>query len=229
MLSTGSAAVDAGARPTEVPNQYQLITVRRDGFTRYARQYALGQRRWIGDTRISQTGSDWRDTRPHQLTDVDTVFPPPDRRRETRTETGWTERRHGTRTARPARGSAEAAGKAGQPAAVRWASPAARNSLSALLRPPAFGFPGATVTERPEAGYLRVSHPLPGGGAEQQPVGVIDGPATEAALDTFVEKRARQVRLGRSVGALRTRLRRSPGAQPTGGAGAASGASGCAA
>ena len=49
-------------------------------------------------------------------------------------------------------------------------------------------FPGAIITKRPEAGYLRVSHPLPGGGAEEQPVGVIDGPATEAALDTFVEQ-----------------------------------------
>ena len=53
VLSTGSAAVTAEARPQEVPNQYQLITIRGDGFTRYARQYAVGQRRWIGDTRIS--------------------------------------------------------------------------------------------------------------------------------------------------------------------------------
>ena len=63
------------ARPAEVPNQYQLITVRRDGFTRYARQYAAGQRRWIGDNRISPTGSDWRDAEPHPLTAVDTAFP----------------------------------------------------------------------------------------------------------------------------------------------------------
>jgi 3',5'-cyclic AMP phosphodiesterase CpdA len=61
LLSTGSAAVNAEARPAEVPNQYQLITIRRDGLTRHARQYSPGQRRWIGDTRVSPTGSDWRD------------------------------------------------------------------------------------------------------------------------------------------------------------------------
>ena len=33
-----------------------------------------------------------------------------------------------------------------------------------------------------------MSHPLPGGGADQQPVGVIDGPAAEAAVDTFIEQ-----------------------------------------
>jgi 3',5'-cyclic AMP phosphodiesterase CpdA len=55
-LSTGSAAVTAEARLREVPNQYQLLAVRPGGVTRYARQYAAGQRRWIGDTRISPTG-----------------------------------------------------------------------------------------------------------------------------------------------------------------------------
>ena len=76
-LSTGSAAVTAEARPAEVPNQYQLITVSRDGFTRHARQYALGQRRWIGDTRVSASGSDWRDRRAYELADVDAALPPP--------------------------------------------------------------------------------------------------------------------------------------------------------
>ena len=52
-LSTGSAAVKKAARPAEVANQYQLITVRRDGFTQYARQYVVGQRRWIGDNRLN--------------------------------------------------------------------------------------------------------------------------------------------------------------------------------
>ena len=82
VLSTGSAAVDTAARPAEVPNQYQLITVRRDGFTRHARQYALGQRRWIGDTRISPSGSDWRVQQKHELTNIDKVFSArPSRRR----------------------------------------------------------------------------------------------------------------------------------------------------
>ena len=49
-------------------------------------------------------------------------------------------------------------------------------------------FPKATIATRPEGGYLRLSQPLPGGGAEQQPIGVIEGDATEAALDAFVER-----------------------------------------
>ena len=159
VLSTGSAAVDASARPTEVPNQYQLITVRRDGLTRYARQYALGQRRWIGDTRISRTGSDWRDTRPHQLSDVDTTFPLWSARADEKNGTGGTDASGRKRSAN-------------EPAA---ASPQAE-FLTRIAEASRVRFPQATLTERPEGSYLRVSHPLPGGGAEQQPVGVIEGP-----------------------------------------------------
>jgi 3',5'-cyclic AMP phosphodiesterase CpdA/V8-like Glu-specific endopeptidase len=41
VLSTGSAAVTADARPREIPNQYQLLTVDPCGVTQHARQYAL--------------------------------------------------------------------------------------------------------------------------------------------------------------------------------------------
>jgi hypothetical protein len=43
-----------------VPNQYQILRLEPDGITRYARQYSLGQKRWIGDTRIDPDGSEWR-------------------------------------------------------------------------------------------------------------------------------------------------------------------------
>lgn len=56
-------------------SRYQLITVRREEFTRYGRQFATAQGRWVGDTRISTTGSDWLDRRPCALTDIDAVFP----------------------------------------------------------------------------------------------------------------------------------------------------------
>jgi hypothetical protein len=46
-------------------------------------------------------------------------------------------------------------------------------------------YPGATVTSCP--GYLRVSQPLPGGGAEQWPVGVVNGEVTDQRLQSFVE------------------------------------------
>jgi WD40 repeat protein len=45
--------------------------------------------------------------------------------------------------------------------------------------------PGATVTERPHEGYLRVTSPRPGGITEQWPVGVLTGPATEDAIREF--------------------------------------------
>lgn len=38
VISTGSAAVKAEQRPEEMPNQYQIIQVRRDGFTTWARR-----------------------------------------------------------------------------------------------------------------------------------------------------------------------------------------------
>ena len=182
VLSTGSAAVEAAARPTEVPNQYQLVTVRRDGFTRYARQYAPGQRRWIGDTRISRTGSDWRDTRPHPLTGVDATFPPSAAHAD---ETGAGETGAGG-PKRAADGFSGPPGSGGiRPAGSPRTSPHAE-LLGRVAEATRVRFPGATVTERPEGGYLRVSHPLPGGGADQQPVGVIEGPVTEAAVDAFV-------------------------------------------
>ncbi len=183
VLATGSAAVEEAARPGEVPNQYQLITVRRDGFTRHARQYAPGQQRWIGDTRISRTGSDWRDTRPHLLADVDATFPPPaadDEQKEASPD--------GRKGFRSKGFFASASRGAGPPPSDSLGSEPHAELLGRVAEATRVRFPGATVTERLEAGYLRVSHPLPGGGADQQPVGVIDGPATEATVDAFAER-----------------------------------------
>ncbi|HEY0137970.1 MAG TPA: metallophosphoesterase, partial [Nannocystis sp.] len=60
VISTGSAGVKAGQRPEEVPNQYQIVQVGPAGFRCWARQYTPAARKWIGDTRVSQDGSDWR-------------------------------------------------------------------------------------------------------------------------------------------------------------------------
>ena len=187
VVSTGSTAVDAPARPAEVPNQYQLITISRDGFTCYARQYALGQHRWIGDNRISPTGSDWQYHTDQRLTDVDTVFPPQsqeadaeknedgcrgaNRGKSIRTRTDAVAHIRDTQTdvpagRIPASGSEELLGRVAEATRAR--------------------FPTATVTERPEGSYLRVSHPLPAGGSVQWPVGVLNEPVTEAVLETFV-------------------------------------------
>jgi len=59
VLSTGSAALKTEARPPEVPNQYQVIRIRPDRIERWTRQYDVGGKRWIGDTRCSEKGDRW--------------------------------------------------------------------------------------------------------------------------------------------------------------------------
>ena len=174
-LSTGSAAVDAGARPAEVPNQYQLITIRRDGFTRYARQYALGQRRWIGDPRISASGSDWRDHHTELMDSVEAALPELALGPESGTREPGFEAGDDLESAAPARES----------------SPA-EEFLERVVDATRAREPEAVLTPRPRSGYLRVTRPLSGGGAAQWAVGVIDGPvdsgpAGEAAIDRFVD------------------------------------------
>ena len=64
VLSTGSAGLDRGARPEEVPNQYQAIRLHPDRFERWTRRYEPGRRRWIADTGPSDSGDDWHTTTP---------------------------------------------------------------------------------------------------------------------------------------------------------------------
>jgi hypothetical protein len=157
LLSTGSAAVNAGARPAEVPNQYQLLTIRRDGLTRHARQYSPGQRRWIGDTRVCSTGSDWRDTRAHQFADIDRALPP------------------ARLAGDPADGPARNRRRADTPAEKK------DTFLDLVAQAARARYPGAHISERPATAppYLRVLQQVPGGPAEMWPVGVIDGPARQ--------------------------------------------------
>jgi 3',5'-cyclic AMP phosphodiesterase CpdA len=75
VMSTGSAAIDAKSQAAEVPSRYQMITVRRGGFTRHARQFAPDQRHWVGDLQVSPSGSDWRDSISVPLADVAATLP----------------------------------------------------------------------------------------------------------------------------------------------------------
>ncbi|MDQ3886332.1 MAG: trypsin-like peptidase domain-containing protein, partial [Actinomycetota bacterium] len=163
-LSTGSAAVTAEARPQEVPNQYQLLAVSPSAVTRHARQYAVGQRRWIGDTRVSPDGSDWRHHEPHPLNQVTATFPAvqPD-------------------AAAPHHPDRERRGR-------RDGAAVGDSFFDRVLEATRVRHPEATVTPRPEASYLRVCQPLPDGGAELWPVGVVDGEATSADLESFVQR-----------------------------------------
>ncbi|WP_322763234.1 pentapeptide repeat-containing protein, partial [Frankia sp. Cr2] len=77
VTSTGSAAVDAHARPSEVPNQYQLLRITGDGFTRYARRYEPDQKRWTGDLRIDPAGDSWSVRTPCAFRSVHAAFPSP--------------------------------------------------------------------------------------------------------------------------------------------------------
>ncbi|WP_250283546.1 pentapeptide repeat-containing protein, partial [Frankia sp. CiP1_Cm_nod2] len=77
VVSTGSAAAAASARPSEVANQYQLIRIDRAGFTRYARRYEPDQRRWTGDPRIDPAGGSWSVRTRHEFRSVHAAFPRP--------------------------------------------------------------------------------------------------------------------------------------------------------
>jgi hypothetical protein len=74
ILATGSAALIGNARPVEIPNQYQIIEIRPDRFKRWTRGYAPDRKAWIGDTRGSATGKDWRDEQPVAFVDVEVTL-----------------------------------------------------------------------------------------------------------------------------------------------------------
>jgi hypothetical protein len=167
-LSTGSAAVTAEARPQEVANQYQLLTIRPSGVTRHARQYAAGQRCWIGDTRISATGSDWHHHEPYQLEHVHGTF--------ASDQPDADQRRNADRVPRP----------------KHHRSAPGDDFFDRVLEATRASHPGAMMTPRREAGYLRVSLPLPDGGAEQWPVGVVDDEVSDEHLQSFVQRVHRQ-------------------------------------
>jgi 3',5'-cyclic AMP phosphodiesterase CpdA len=181
VLATGSAAVTAEARPAEVPNQYQLVTVSQASFTRHARQYALGQRRWIGDTRVSASGSDWRDWRGYVLDDVSAALAPPVGA-DARDAPAGVRRSRTTKIATGGRDTYTNAPPHGGEASEEFLSRVAEATRVRFQDK-------ASVSERSRDGcdYLRVSRPVDSGAAEVWPVGVIDGPATEAGLAAFVE------------------------------------------
>src|SRR5262249_21006496 len=74
VLATGRAAGSLYGGPREAPTQYELITIRPDGLTRHARAYDPGQRRWVADTRIHPTGSDWQADEPEVFANVYATF-----------------------------------------------------------------------------------------------------------------------------------------------------------
>ena len=149
---------------------YHLITIRRDLLTLHARQYETEQHRWIGDTRVSATGSDWRENIPWTATSADAALPSP----QAATSPGV------------GLALADRNGDLPEDAPPRHSRPRTVNEfLDRVAEATQVRFPEAAVTPRPEENYLRVTVPRPGGAVEQWPIGVIDGAATDDALEAF--------------------------------------------
>ncbi|MGH3248919.1 MAG: trypsin-like peptidase domain-containing protein [Trebonia sp.] len=165
-LSSGLITVSPGGAAT---GHYQLITVRRDSLTLRARQYEAAQHRWIGDTRVSATGSDWREDISWTATSADAALPPPG---ETSLD------------ARSAVGAYD--GDDAEGTLSRHSRPQFVNEfLDRVAEATRVRFPEAAVTQRSAENYLRITVRRSGGAVEQWPIGVIDGPATGKALDVF--------------------------------------------
>ncbi len=173
-LSAGSAAVTGRAgepdQAGQVPNQYQLITLRPDRITRHARRYDAGTGGWTGDHRISRGGSAWHSEHAYRLSEADAAL-----------------------SARPAARPDDESSRerrllrlASDSATPRPAASPGEDFLQRVAQATRVRFPEATVTVRRAGSYLRVTSPLPGGGAEQWPVGVADGQVTSEVLDTFL-------------------------------------------
>jgi hypothetical protein len=75
VLAAGSAAIRARTGPSEVPNQYQILQIRADRITRWARRYEPDQRCWVGDSRISEDGDSWWVHTEEAFTSVRGAFP----------------------------------------------------------------------------------------------------------------------------------------------------------
>jgi WD40 repeat protein len=164
-LSSGLITVSPGGA---AGGHYHIVTVRRDTLSLRARHYEAAQHRWIRDTRVSATGSDWRQDIAWAAASADAALPPP------------------RATAPDARPAAHDDGDlADEPPPPRARSLNVSEFLERVAEATAVRYPEAAVTQRPDENYLRVTVPRAGGAVEQWPIGVIDGPATEEAVDAF--------------------------------------------
>uniref|UniRef100_UPI002AD4AF39 TIR domain-containing protein n=1 Tax=unclassified Frankia TaxID=2632575 RepID=UPI002AD4AF39 len=176
VASTGSAAVDAQARLSEVPNQYQLIRIDRDGFNRYARRYEPDQKRWTGDLRVDPAGDSWSVRTPHAFRSVQAAFPSP----AGDDEEGEPGRRPRERYGRDMDGDGLPDGLSGAP---RRRQPDTLDEIAEVAR---LRHPHATV-ERVEASGERPAHlrvrRAEGQVVEQRVIGLVDGELVNSELD----------------------------------------------
>ncbi|MEM7151742.1 MAG: pentapeptide repeat-containing protein [Myxococcota bacterium] len=76
ILSTGSAAVEAVARPHGVPCQYQVLRIEEDRVRRWTRAYNAAHHRWQADVAASASGNEWVHDHAVAFVDLHGVFPP---------------------------------------------------------------------------------------------------------------------------------------------------------
>ena len=161
-----------------MPSQYQLITLRSDRITHYARRYDAGERCWVGDIRVGRNRSGWHHDHAIRLADARAALPVPQAAAEEAE----------AQSPRYVRHLSGAEGDDQGVARDRHRVVPADDFLDRVAEATRVDFPQAVVTLRPEGGYLRVSKPVHGGGAEQWPVGVTSGPVTAEALDAFLSQ-----------------------------------------
>ncbi|MEV8631077.1 pentapeptide repeat-containing protein, partial [Streptosporangium sp. NPDC051023] len=170
VLCAGSAGVRKQARPEEVPNQYQVIRLSREGLTVYGRRYNASRSRWEGDTGVGRRPDEVTRTVRRSFDRADATFPTPDSDGD----------RH-----KPRR-------RGRKPFSVGNARPAKPHDdlLSRVRRVCEVRHPHATVEEVTASGgrspgYLRVT--LPG---EPQvslyPVGVHEGTPDQEVVEAFL-------------------------------------------
>ena len=144
-------------------SQYQIIKLQASGFTRYARRYDPDAQCWIGDTRSTSTGSDWRQSYSFSFPEL-TVSSALDERGLREGESPvFNHPGIGTPTL-------------------------SEEFFDRVVEATRVSLPGASITPRLESSYLRVSMPLDGGGCEQWPVGVLTKKVTAEAVTDFIER-----------------------------------------
>jgi WD40 repeat protein/3',5'-cyclic AMP phosphodiesterase CpdA len=167
VISIGSAAITACARPDEVPNQYQMLQLSAAGIERATRRFDPQTKRWIADTSNSENGDEWVTSHKVSFADVDATFP------RTRSSVEKDIHRKNRRPESAARRSPQ------------------QVFLDLVHETCQHRYPGATVTSvsRPDEGlfYLRVLSSA-NGIVQHFPVAAFNGVPEPADLDRFISE-----------------------------------------
>jgi 3',5'-cyclic AMP phosphodiesterase CpdA len=168
VLSAGSTREGS----TATTGQYQIVRVHRGGLHVMGRCYHRPQRRWIGDTRISDHGDDWRRDLEIRLRNVNAALAPltPTQKSPTAPAGSTPPSPHDDLLAR-----------------VEEICRLRAGGVAATTRVTLEPSESATADVRPPLQYLRVSHQL-NGFVQMYPVGVCEHPVTPEDLEQFITR-----------------------------------------